>query len=105
MNSSVLRYYYTSRFFFDSMIWKTCNPLIIELKKIYRQEDEFFIAILNNIRNGIYDAEDIESLNQRYQQGVDTSEIITLTTHNHKANKINQEALHKLKTQPYHLKG
>ena len=101
-NDSVatLSNYYESPFFFDSWAWKKCNPITIELSKIYRQDDKEFISILNNIRIGKKHEQDLETLNQRVSQNGNNENVITLTTHNSKANKINSVAAG---SQPYHL--
>ena len=99
----ILSQYYSSPFFFDSLAWKGSDPIIIELQKVYRQADDAFVAILNNIRNGLANKEDLHRLNQNYQDNPDTNGVITLTTHNFKANKINQEKLDQLKAKVWKL--
>lgn len=88
-----LNRYYKTPFFFSSIAWKHSKALTIELKKIYRQEDSTFISILNNIRNGIKDEDDINRLNENFSHKAKANETITLTTHNRKANAINQTEL------------
>jgi len=91
-----LNRYYKTPYFFSSIAWKHSQALTIELKKIYRQEDERFISILNNIRNGIRKEEDIQRLNDNFDHRKDASDTITLTTHNSKANAINQTELRRI---------
>ncbi|MEE9439797.1 MAG: helix-turn-helix domain-containing protein [Saprospiraceae bacterium] len=100
---SVLRSYYETPFFFSSQAWKQSNAITIELKKIYRQQDELFIGILNNIRNGIFVAADIEKLNDQFDHKAIAADIITLTTHNNKANAINETELRRLDTKEHTL--
>lgn len=88
-----LNRYYKTPFFFSSIAWKHSQALTIELKKIYRQEDEVFISILNNIRNGVKNQADIDRLNENFNHRSKANETITLTTHNRKANAINQTEL------------
>ena len=74
-------------------------PVYIELKKIYRQSDQHFIDILNRIRNNDMNADDFALLNSLYDpkiQSTDSKRYITLTTHNNKADSINQSALQQL---------
>lgn len=40
------------KFCFQTHAWRDCGFSTFELKKIHRQNDEFFISILNNIRIG-----------------------------------------------------
>jgi len=44
---SGLSQYYSSPYFFDAHAWKKTNALTIELKKVYRQEDQEFVEMLN----------------------------------------------------------
>lgn len=100
-----LNRYYKTPFFFSSIAWKYSNALTIELKTIYRQEDERFISILNNIRNGIRNEEDINRLNENFNHKSKAAETITLTTHNRKANAINQTELKRLESTEFTLKA
>ena len=100
----VLRNYYKSPFFFDAQVLAENPPLYIELDKIYRQSDERFIGILNNLRHNRIDAADMAVLNQYYKPDfVPKPEdgYITLTTHNAKANQINEAALTQLKGEAF----
>ncbi|MNU25668.1 exonuclease V subunit alpha [compost metagenome] len=94
---------YNSPFFFDAQVMKEAEPVYIELKKIYRQSDELFIKILNNVRNNTCNEEDLEILNEHYDPYFIPdahSAYITLTTHNYKADEINQGALEQLTSSP-----
>lgn len=100
----VLKNYYRSQFFFDAQVLLQSPPLYLELKKIYRQSDADFIQVLNNIRNNQVQDSDLELLHQFYKPDFKPQkdgEYITLTTHNAKADIINQKELLKLKT-PIH---
>ena len=97
---SILGEHYASPFFFEAKAVKEAPPLYIELKKIYRQNEQHFIDILNRIRNNIPLAADIAELNSRYQPGFIApakEKYITLSTHNRKADIINDAELKKLK--------
>jgi GTPase SAR1 family protein len=48
----ILKMYYNSPFFFDSLAIKEIPLITIELTKVYRQTDEEFLDVLNAIRNG-----------------------------------------------------
>lgn len=92
---NILRPYYSSPYFFDARSWKVSQPVTIELTKIYRQNHQEFIDILNRMRYGSTTFADIQRLNQNYQPDFNPGEekYITLTTHNHKANRINSEKM------------
>jgi hypothetical protein len=56
--------YYASAWFFETKSLKVSPPAYIELDKIYRQNDEQFITLLNNLRNNVATSEDIQTLNK-----------------------------------------
>ncbi|MCX6189294.1 MAG: helix-turn-helix domain-containing protein [Bacteroidetes bacterium] len=92
-----LKKYYTSAFFFEALVLKESSLLYLELDKIYRQIDDTFINLLNNLRNNKVTAEDIALLNEYYKPDfIAPDSYIQLTTHNYKADIINKEALQKL---------
>ncbi|MBS7230479.1 AAA family ATPase [Flavobacterium psychroterrae] len=91
-----LRNYYKGKFFFHSHVMQQYPPLYIELSKIYRQTDDSFISVLNNLRNNQITPEDIQILNQYVKPDFDLKNnpgYITLTTHNAKADSINEQAI------------
>src|SRR5690606_1214095 len=92
----VLRKWYRSAHFFESIALQESGYAHIELDKIFRQRDEKFIHILNNLRDDRVTSEDVAELNKRFRPVIDDRDhegVITLTTHNHMADRINQEAL------------
>jgi hypothetical protein len=96
----LLRPYYDSVYFFSSHALKASDYVTIELKHIYRQQDQYFIDILNRIRDNQLDKSTLEKLNSRYHPDFDPDEkegYITLTTHNYQADQINQLKLRQLK--------
>lgn len=104
----ILSEYYESPFFFHSQAVQQSPPLYIELKKIYRQSDSVFVNLLNNVRNNCVTGDDMELLHERYMPGFvpdDTDTYITLTTHNAKADGINQARLNELPARLYEFKG
>jgi hypothetical protein len=95
----VLQRYYGSMHFFEAQVLKQHGYAHIELDRIFRQQDDRFIGILNNLRNNRVTTADVEALNAHYRANIPASEsagVITLTTHNYKADEINQQALTKL---------
>lgn len=102
-----LRRYYRGKFFFHSHVIEKHPPLYIELTKIFRQTDDAFISILNNLRNNIVSREDVAVLNSYVRPGFNLREHpghITLTTHNAKADAINTAALEILEEKTYEFK-
>lgn len=100
----ILKQYYRGKFFFHSRVVQQNPPLYIELTKIYRQTDDRFISILNNLRNNRVSADDIKALNGFVKPEFDlksNSGYITLTTHNSKADALNSKSLSDLKSEEY----
>ena len=96
---NILQQFYSSEFFFDSMVIKEQMPMLIELNKIYRQKEDGFVKLLNKVRNNNMDADDFEDLHQRYFPDFRPSleeKFITLTSHNNQADLINYRELQKL---------
>jgi len=97
----ILQEYYSSEFFFDSLVIKEQMPMLIELKKIYRQKEDSFVRLLNKVRNNNMTADDFEDLHFRYFPDFRPSleeKYITLTSHNNQADQINYRELQKLST-------
>lgn len=95
----VLRNYYSGKFFFHAHVVQQNPPLYIELSKIFRQTDDRFISVLNNLRNNTISQNDISILNEFVKPNFDLKAnkgYITLTTHNAKADTINQKSLEDL---------
>jgi uncharacterized Zn finger protein len=108
----MLSKYYKTAWFYEAKALQENTLVYIELEKIFRQHDSNFISILNNLRNNITTPEDIKTLNQHYKSAEeirDLKEIITLTTHNYKADEINQKELQNLETSSHffdaHIEG
>ena len=63
----LLQPFYPSAYFFNAKVWQTMPIVSIELRKVYRQTDDKFIAILDRIRNNTATQHDLDSLNSRVQ--------------------------------------
>lgn len=93
--------FYEGPFFFHAQCLKEEKPVYVELDKIYRQKDERFVALLNNLRNNLITDQDAQLLNTYYRPGYVpgvNDQVIVLTTHNKTAFEINQSRLESLKT-------
>ena len=100
-----LREYYESPYFFEAEGWKKSEALTIELKQVFRQEDQTFVDMLNVIRDGRKDADVLAKLNKRLGPTPQEDGIITLTTHNAQANEINSSQLEALPSSTKALKA
>ena len=92
----IMMRYYPSPFFFDAKVLREQPPVLLALKKIYRQSEQTFIDILNNIRDNCCTPQQLEILNGYYQPDFVPAKddpYVTLTTHNHRADAINRREL------------
>jgi ribonuclease D len=97
---SLLQSHYETVYFFSAKAYQEANVVSIELKHIYRQKNENFIKILNEIRTNTLSDASAEILNKNYNPSFSPTKeegYITLTTHNNRANLINDSELNKLK--------
>lgn len=100
----LLKLYYDACYFFGSHALKQTDMISIELKHIYRQSDPEFIALLNRVRDNRLDPATLQALNTRYRpdfQPGKNEDYITLTTHNRKADTINDRQLQALPAKPF----
>lgn len=96
----MFRVFYDTPYFFSANCMSGFDYKLIELQKVYRQEDEDFISLLNAFRDGTAGPDEINKLNDRYvDEGDDDypSDVgVVLTTTNQRAKEINEEALNRL---------
>ena len=99
---------YKSPFFFHSKALQKLHYVTIELTHIFRQQDEHFISLLNNIRDNRFDQATLDALNARYDRSFnppDSEGYIRLTTHNYQADNVNQRKLAALTSPPFELRA
>ena len=95
----ILQRYYDTSYFFGSKALRSISYVTIELTHVYRQQDEEFITLLNNIREGQVSETDLKKLNERFNPNFEPevgSDYIRLTTHNKMAESYNEVQLHNL---------
>ncbi|MBT6881124.1 MAG: AAA family ATPase, partial [Flavobacterium sp.] len=105
---SLLQQHYNTVYFFSAKAFQEAQVVAIELRHIYRQKNENFIQILNEIRNDQLSEASATILNERYQPSFSPHKdegYITLTTHNRRAGLINDSELNKLNTKNYFFKA
>ncbi len=104
----IIMQYYDTPFFFGSKALSSTDYVSIELKHIYRQNDQVFINLLNKIRDNKVDSDVLDELNKRYIPDFDPDSdggYITLTTHNSQARILNDSKLEKLPGRPRSFKA
>lgn len=105
---SLLSQFYRSAFFFDSQVMQQFPPVHIEFNKIYRQSDEQFISVLNEVRHNNLSEAGMELLNRRYDPWFELSSndgYIFLTTHNYKSEATNTTELSRIKGRQFSFKA
>ena len=97
----ILSQFYKTPFFFSSKVIEQNTPLYIELKKIYRQNEQEFIDLLNRVRVNQVSQNDLSILNAKYNPTFsgNGNDYIILATHNHIVNETNLTKLNKLETE------
>lgn len=104
----LLKDYYESPFFFSSKVIQQKKPIYIELKKIYRQNEQEFIDILNRVRINQITANELSLLNSKYNPTFSpngNSNFITLATHNKIVESTNLTKLTELTTELKHFEA
>ena len=105
--SDILRKLYPNgSFFFQSNIFQDSHFHKIELQHIYRQKDEYFIQLLNGIRDGSITNSELNDINESVSHKVNMQEgKIILTTTNAQANKFNQDYLSQVPGEEFNFKA
>ena len=96
--------YYEGPFFFQAKVMKELQPIYVELDHVFRQQDQTFVQLLNEVRENQLTAQGRALLNARYNprfQNTDEDFHITLTTHNRLADELNERELAKLPDMPH----
>ncbi|MCL2390558.1 MAG: DEAD/DEAH box helicase [Endomicrobia bacterium] len=94
---------YKSPYFLSAHSLDCCMLHTVELKKIYRQTENYFVSLLNSVRSGAAGDSELAILNQKAvsadkQSLQNKSMSVYLTTTNKKASGINYQYLEKLKS-------
>ena len=116
----LLNPFYPSAYFFHAKVWQQMQLVSIELRKVYRQRDDRFIALLDRIRQNQATQQDLIALNSRVSsssspircESVVTSTTssfpsltITLATRRDTVDYINEQRLTELEGAPSMFRG
>ncbi len=101
----LLQPFYPSSYFFNAKVWQQIPIVSIELRKVYRQTDDQFIAILDRIRNNTATTADLNTLNARVLKPHDSKPSnskleITLATRHDIVDYTNEQQLAALDGNP-----
>ena len=106
VDRQLLQPFYPSSYFFNAKVWQQMPIVSIELRKVYRQSDDRFIAILDRIRNNTSTPADLYALNSRV--AADTSQkgmSITLAARRDTVDYTNEQHLAALEGDPITFTG
>jgi ATP-dependent DNA helicase PIF1 len=86
-------------YFFSANVLREMELEMLELRKVYRQENRLFLRLLDAVRLNQVDWEDLDDLNSRYQPSFEAAKsFITLSPRNAVVDRINRRELANLST-------
>lgn len=95
----MMHHNYDSPYFFSAQVFKEYPFMMVELYKVYRQDNRHFIRMLDRVRLNQIDYDDLEDLNERFiSEDFDDDMYITLATTNAIVNELNKSKLRLLET-------
>ncbi len=101
----LLRGHYSTPYFFGSNALAQIPYVTIELTKVYRQQNEGFVNLLNHVRENCLSSDDWDMLASRLNpmfRPAPDSGYIRLTTHNHTADSYNFGELARIRQPQFH---
>lgn len=89
---------YDSAFFFSAQVFQRGFEIeMLELRKVYRQDNRHFLRLLDGIRLNHADQDDLDELNERFEPNFEPEDFyITLSARNATSDRINQRELSKI---------
>lgn len=97
---------YRSFYFFYSRAFQSLSPNQILFTEVYRQSDQFFISLLDKIRLGIINEEELEDINYQFEAKFDTDKfVILLASRRDVAENTNEQRLRDLDAIPNFYTG
>ena len=103
-DEEAMRKYYEGPYFFQAKVMQELQPIYVELDHVFRQQDQTFVQLLNEVRENQLTTQGRALLNARYNprfRNTDEDFHITLTTHNRLADELNERELAKLPDEPH----
>ena len=93
---SIFNEHYATPYFFSARACADLDFEFIELQRVYRQQDQGFIELLNRVRNNTVDDADLATLNQHCDPAFEPGAgelCVNLTTINRRADQVNERHL------------
>lgn len=100
--------HYASPYFFDANVFRHTSFEVAQLLKVYRQHDATFVTLLDAVRNGSLDRQQLAALNARYcadLSQLDRQKYVALVTTNAMADRINAYHLGQIRQKSYTFNG
>lgn len=100
-DQEILRKHYESKkfYFFQSKVYQSARCIYFELEKVYRQSEKNFMNLLDKIRTGEANAQDLSLLNQQVGNPSGNEQYIFLATTNAKAKQYNDNEFAKIESE------
>lgn len=97
VEAAMFQLQYESPYFFSSKVLEDFELEMIELQKVYRQENRHFLKLLEAVRLNRLDYDTLLELNSRYEsEFVPQDFFITLCSRNNRADAINKQELDRI---------
>ena len=103
-DEQAMKKYYNGPYFFQAKVMQELQPIYVELDHVFRQQDEQFVQLLNEVHDNQLTAQGRALLASRYNPYFKNTEDdfhITLTTHNRSADELNERELNRLPGEEY----
>lgn len=98
--------HYKSFYFFFSYAYNRLCPTHIQFNEVYRQENQFFISLLDKVRLGVITEEELEDINYQYQaEFIEDKFVIQLASKRATVELTNSIRLQELRTDPEYFNG
>lgn len=104
----ILSRFYPNAYFFSANVFRETQLVTIELQKVYRQNDEHFIRMLDHIRVNSVTAADLSALNHECRLNKFTGDedfVVTLATKRDTVDYINESKLSALPGESFSYNG
>ncbi len=107
----IISRFYESPYFFSAHVFRQMQLVSVELTTVYRQTDRAFIGILDHIRQNLVTNADLQLLDMRVDQNLNTgsepddSFTITLATRRDVVDEINQRNLNNIESETFIFTG
>ena len=104
----IMKRFYKTPYFFAAQVFNEHKLISVELKKVYRQNDAFFVDLLDKVRINRISRSELDAINKQYNPTFKVPQdefFITLATKRDVVDYINEGQLEALPSQEYLYEG